>query len=143
MLDDSERGKKTKDFFEHILRYNHQLVLSEVVKGEIDDAEQHKKLVILRFLNTLPALYLPYSLDAHHLAAKYLEEGILTNNHIDDLLHIAYATVYRCDIIISWNRKHIAKQSKIKQINACNLKNNYRVIEIYTPDEFLTLFEQK
>jgi hypothetical protein len=141
MLDDSERGKRTKDFFKYVLQYNHQLILSEIVKGEIDDAEEHKKVTILRFLNTLTPLYLPHNKEAHHLAAQYINERILTDNHIGDLLHIAYATVYGCDIIISWNRKHIARQSKIKKINACNLKNNYGIIEIYTPEEFLTSFK--
>jgi hypothetical protein len=67
-------------------------------------------------------------------------EGILTHNHIDDLLHIAYATVYECDVIVSWNRKHIAKATKIQKINLCNIKNNYRSITICTPEDFLTIF---
>jgi hypothetical protein len=141
MLDDSERGKKTKAFFENVIQYNHQLVLSDVVKGEIDDAKELKREAILYFLNTLAVLYLPYNEESHRLAWNYVKDGILTENHIDDLRHVAYATVNQCDVIVSWNRKHIAKLSKMQKLNLCNIKNNYRPIIICTPDEFLTMFK--
>ncbi|MDR1140128.1 MAG: hypothetical protein LBL62_00445 [Planctomycetaceae bacterium] len=78
---------------------------------------------------------------SNNLAWKYVTEGVLTHNHFDDLLHVAYATVHKCTMIVSWNRKHIAKPIKIQKLNACNLKNNYNAILIYTPEEFLINFK--
>jgi hypothetical protein len=64
---------------------------------------------------------------------KYIEVGILNEKHFDDLLHVAYATIYKCDIVISWNRKHLAKVTTMQKINKFNLDNNLRMIIIDTP----------
>jgi hypothetical protein len=141
MLDNSGRGVITKKFFEAVNNNNCELIISEIVNNEIVDAEISKKDAILFFLDTLKYTLIPYNQKSYDLAWNYVFDGILTHNHIDDLLHVAYATVHECDMIVSWNRKHIAKPIKIQKINACNLKNNYNVIAIFTPEEFLTYFK--
>jgi predicted nucleic acid-binding protein len=141
MLDDSERGTATKEFFEFINEKNYELVISEIVDNEIRDTKSKKKDTIIEFLNTLNCIYLSHSEESHDHAWNYIADEILTKNHFDDLLHVAYATVHNCNVIVSWNRKHIAKLVKIQKLNACNLKHNYNIIAIYTPEEFLTLFQ--
>ncbi|MDR2706277.1 MAG: hypothetical protein LBC02_10915 [Planctomycetaceae bacterium] len=142
MLDDSERGIITRDFFEFAIQRGYQFVVSEVVRAEIDDTpEENKRVAILQFLETLSCVSIPYNQESIDLAWTYVSEEILTTSHIDDLTHIAYATVFGCNMIVSWNRKHIAKPIKTQKINACNLKNNYSMIAIYTPQEFLTLYQ--
>jgi hypothetical protein len=84
---------------------------------------------------------IPYCDESNILAWKHVTENILTRHHFDDLSHVAYATVHECDMIVSWNRKHIAKQSKIRKLNLCNIKYNYRSITICTPKEFLTVYQ--
>jgi hypothetical protein len=117
------------------------LVISEVVKGEIDNAEPSKREAILHFLSTLKYTLIPYNQESYNLAINYIFNGVLNHNHLNDLLHVAYATVHKCDVIVSWNRKHITKPIKIQKLNASNLKNNYSSIVIYTPEEFLTYFK--
>jgi hypothetical protein len=142
MLDDSERGIITRDFFEFAIQKGYQFVVSEVVRAEIDDTpEENKRVAILQFLETLNCVSVPYNQESIDLAWTYVSEEILTDSHIDDLTHIAYATVFGCNMIVSWNRKHIAKPIKAQKINACNMKNNYSMIAIYTPQEFLTLYK--
>jgi hypothetical protein len=142
MLDDSERGMITREFFEFAIQKNCEFVISEVVDTELEDSKKRKGNTILQFVETLNCHDLPYSKEAHQLAENYLKDGVLTSNHLDDLTHVAYATVQKCNVIVSWNRKHIAKMSKIQKLNACNLKNNYPIIAIYTPQEFLTHFKE-
>ncbi|MDR2706535.1 MAG: hypothetical protein LBC02_12210 [Planctomycetaceae bacterium] len=142
MLDNSLRGMITREFFEFSAQKGYQFVISEVVKKEIDDIpEEIKRETILQFLETLSCVLLPYNQESIDLAWTYVSEGILTDNHIDDLTHIAYTTVFDCDVIVSWNRKHIANPTKMKKLNDCNLKNNYSMIAIYTPQEFLTIYK--
>ncbi|MDR3199258.1 MAG: hypothetical protein LBU34_15430 [Planctomycetaceae bacterium] len=144
MLDESERGIITKDFFYFVTQNNFELFISEVVENEIKHTTKKiERDVIFTFLNTINFISLSYSEESHSLATKYIQDGILTQNHIDDMLHVAYATVHNCDMIVSWNRKHIAKLSKIQKINACNIKNNYHSITICTPKEFLILFNKE
>ncbi|MDR2756523.1 MAG: hypothetical protein LBC20_12530 [Planctomycetaceae bacterium] len=140
MRDNSTRGIVTSEFLKKVAQSNHSFIISEVVDFEIKDTTETQKEENINFLKKLNCQTLPYSNESHNLAWTYIIEGVLTENHFDDLLHVAYATVYECDMIVSWNRKHVAKQSKIQKINACNIKNNYCAITIFTPAEFLIHF---
>jgi hypothetical protein len=103
--------------------------------------EKNKREAILQFLETVNCVSLPYSEESHRLAWCYVKDGVLTENHIDDLRHVAYATVYECDVIVSWNRRHIASLPKIQKLNFCNIKYHYRSMMICTPEKFLTFYK--
>jgi predicted nucleic acid-binding protein len=120
---------------------NYELVISPIVEHEINDTELVKKETILSFMETIKLTKIPFNNDAYNLAWNYIADGILTYNHLDDLLHVAYATINECDVIISWNRKHLAKNSKVQKINLFNITNSYSSISIFTPQEFLTRFK--
>jgi hypothetical protein len=55
-----------------------------------------------------------------------------------DAGHVATATVYRVDAIVSWNFKHIVQLEKMKLYNQINLKNGYGFLEIVSPKEVLS-----
>jgi predicted nucleic acid-binding protein len=138
MIDHSIRGIITQDFFKFVEEKNHEIVISTIVNEEIYKALPEKKEEILNFLKQLNNVtILSADNDSYNLALKYIKEGILTESHLNDLLHVAYATVSACDVIVSWNRKHLAKESKIQKINFCNIRNNYQSIIICTPQDFL------
>ena len=71
------------------------------------------------------------------LAEKYLKEKIITRKYAEDALHIATATVYKIDVLTSWNFKHIVNLDKIHQFNAINLREGYSLLEIRTPKEVI------
>ena len=68
---------------------------------------------------------------------SYIAERILTNKWIDDALHVALATVGNCDVIVSWNFKHIVNYKKIPLFNAVNILNGYEKLDIYSPLEIV------
>jgi hypothetical protein len=140
MFNNPELGNITREFFDFITQNNHELVISEIVENEIELAEITKREQIISFLKTLNITKLSKNNEIYNLSQEYINNKILTSNHLDDLLHISYATLSYCDVIVSWNRKHIAKESKIQQINLCNLKNNLHTVIICTPQDFLKLF---
>jgi predicted nucleic acid-binding protein len=141
MIDNSDLGAITREFFDFVKQNGCQFVVSEIVDTELEEAKKRKGEAIADFIETLNCVSLPYSDEAHRLAENYVKDGVLTNNHIDDLTHVAYATVHKCDMIVSWNRKHIAKPIKIQKLNLCNIKYKYPTIAICTPQEFLTLYK--
>jgi predicted nucleic acid-binding protein len=57
----------------------------------------------------------------------------------EDLLHIAYAATYKCGFLISWNRKHLAKETTQAKLNAYNkyIRNASNFVQIITPETFL------
>lgn len=75
--------------------------------------------------------------EAIELAEIYINEGALTNKSYNDALHIALATINHCDVLASWNFKHIVNLNRIRLYNSINLKIGYTMIEIRTPREIL------
>ena len=69
------------------------------------------------------------------LAEAYIQEGVVSESNRVDAQHIAVATVYRVDILVSWNFHHIVKWSRIRAFNGVNLKRGYPQLEIRSPRE--------
>ena len=72
-----------------------------------------------------------------NLRNAYLNAGIITPKSIDDVAHVALATISGCDMIVSWNFKHIVHFQKIPKYNAVNTLNGYHSIAIFSPPEVL------
>jgi len=72
------------------------------------------------------------------LVDAYFERNIVTKKFKADLLHIALATVYNADILVSWNFKHIVHYDKIVRFNAVNLEYGYHQLTILSPREVTT-----
>ena len=71
------------------------------------------------------------------LASKYIEEKVVGPTSFDDCIHIATATIYKADILISWNFKHIVNVYRIRGYNSINLRMNYLTLEIRSPKEII------
>ena len=67
--------------------------------------------------------------------AAYLSAGVVGPANEGDAMHVAAATVANCDIIVSWNLKHIVHYDKIRGYNAVNLREGYRTLAIHSPKE--------
>ncbi len=71
------------------------------------------------------------------LATKYIAEKVVGPTSLDDCIHIAAATIYKADILISWNFKHIVNVYRIRGYNSINIRSNYHSLEIRSPKEIL------
>jgi len=71
------------------------------------------------------------------LASLYIAEKIIPQKYRTDGLHIAVATVYDLDVIISMNFKHIVKRKTKIGTGSINILNNYRIVDICTPMEVI------
>ena len=70
------------------------------------------------------------------LARKYISEGALPQNKMEDAIHAAVATVFEMDALISWNLKHLSNLRKMELINGINLKEGYtKRLQLITPME--------
>jgi hypothetical protein len=113
---------------------NSILVLSDITLQELEGAPDkvHKKLSKIPEENIEK---LKINKDAKSLAQEYLKEGVVTEKYIVDAQHIAIASVFKVDLVVSWNFKHILNYKKIRLYNGVNLKNGYPLIEIRSPRE--------
>ena len=76
------------------------------------------------------------------LVQAYRKHKILSNKFENDMIHIALATVYEADLLVSWNFRHIVHFEKIRQFNAVNEKLGYKFIQILSPRE-VTNYEEE
>ncbi len=122
-------------FFEQVRQGRRRLVISDVIRREMAAAPEA--------VRTLFEEMLAYSeiasvnAEALELRQAYLQAGILTPRWLDDALHVALATVSGCDVIVSWNFKHIVHYQKIPLYNAINALEGYDSILIHSPLEVI------
>ncbi|OGR00568.1 MAG: hypothetical protein A2505_01350 [Deltaproteobacteria bacterium RIFOXYD12_FULL_55_16] len=132
---DEDFADASQAFFDQVHRGEYILCVSEVVHQELLAAP---KKVNELFKKILPvAQLLDIESGALGLQQAYIAEGVLTEKWYDDALHVALATVAECDIIVSWNFKHIVNFKKIPLFNAVNVLKGYRQIAIHSPLEVI------
>ena len=130
----------TQEFF-RIVEENpdeYELFLSPVTIDETSTAEttEEKQKATAAFLETIRYTKLPKNSEAENLARIYATDGVLSQAKINDLRHIAYAVVARCDYVVSWNMKHLANDRTEMRVNGVNAKEFYTKISIVTPEHF-------
>jgi hypothetical protein len=67
----------------------------------------------------------------------YFERGGLPPKSKDDALHIAIATTCGCDVILSWNFRHIVNMRAITAVDSVNIHQGYRTLRIMPPTMLL------
>ncbi len=55
----------------------------------------------------------------------YISQGIIPMEKREDALHLAISTILECDVLLSWNFKHLANINKQVLINSINEKEGY------------------
>jgi len=112
------------------------VILSDLTLREIEDAPQKVKTI----LDEIPDKHKQFVVlndEAKELAGHYLKEGAIARKYLIDAQHIAIATIYHVDVLVSWNFRHIVNLEKIRFYNSVNLKYGYPTIEIRSPREVL------
>ncbi len=133
---DEEFQEFSRKLFEEFITGKKILVLSDLTLKELEFAPTPVQEVI-QLVPEVNREYLLFDDEAQFLAAKYLEEGVVTEKYLLDAQHIAIATVARVDVLVSWNFKHIVNLSRIRLYNSINIKYGYPIIEIRSPREVI------
>lgn len=110
--------------------YISQIVLDEVARGDVEIAA--KRLELLR---DFPLLVVNEAVQ--NLAVQFLAKSNLPSKASDDALHIAVATVYGLDYLLTWNCKHIANAQIQKKLAQISLNVGYELPTICTPYELI------
>lgn len=108
--------------------------LSDLLAAEVNDAPESVRALYAELVQLNPAI-LTITPEVIDLASHYQQRGILTPKYYDDGLHIALATVFESDVLVSWNFKHIVHFDKIRLFSAVNLEQGYKPLSIYSPRE--------
>lgn len=112
-------------------------VLSDVTSAEVAPAPEFVQ-ALHRELVALPAEVVSVTNETAALVESYTARSVLGARFINDMLHIALATVAEVDVLVSWNFKHIVRLDKIRLFNAVNMEQGYKALAIYSPREVMS-----
>lgn len=134
---DEEFEGFTKPLFQRIVNQEFILLFSNITQEELENApDQVKKLV--QHLRVEFTEFIEVTEEAVELATRYIIEQVVGQTSYADCLHIALATIFRADFLVSWNFKHIVNVRKIMGYNSVNIKNGYKQLEIRSPRDLMT-----
>ena len=136
--DAPERMRETREVWERIKARKYDIFISDVVLRELGDCKEEAKRDIL-FGHLKEIDYKLVSVDerAVQLAEKFIEAGVLKQKNLDDCQHIAAAILSDCDIIVSWNFRHIVNVRTIRGIKVITTVEGYKDLLIYPPSALL------
>ncbi|MCL2094432.1 MAG: hypothetical protein FWH12_09610 [Treponema sp.] len=134
---DDNFSADTRALFNRLENKEIIFLISSVLQQELQKAPIDVQNLLNRY-STECFEYIELTEDAIELADNYIEEKVVGKTSVNDCRHIALATIFKADALVSWNFKHIVNLNRIKGYNGVNLKNGYSVVEIRSPKELLT-----
>ena len=132
---DTEFEQASLRFFELVDAGLFKLVLSFMVDEEMTQAPSRVQAQYAKLAER--AEIVQSSAAAVALLQAYLDHQILAVRWEVDALHVALASIARCDMIVSWNFAHIVQYDKIRKYNAVNVLCGYNPLAIHSPLEVI------
>ena len=133
---DEEFKEATIKLFERLIQDEVIFVVSDLLDLELINAPTHVRLL----LHSYPAdkfQRIELTEEAIKLADTYINEKVVGKTSLEDCRHIALATIYKVDVLASWNFKHIVNLDRIKGYNSVNMRHGYSIIEIISPKDLV------
>lgn len=106
------------------------VVVSELSKGTSRYVEP--RLSLLHGMTMLPLLP-----ELDEIVRVYLHHRLMPANPPEDGMHLALASLYGCDFIVTWNCRHLANPNKFVHIRRINSMLGLRVPALVTPSNLL------
>lgn len=134
--DAPEKMEVTRKFFESLGKEDYEIYASSVVLREIENASAETGQLLIALFQRYSPLFLEINEEIDGLADVYIHEGVIPERKRADALHIATATFYEMDALVSWNYKHLANLRKKERVRAANILHGYfKELEMITPME--------
>lgn len=115
----------------------YEVYVSDIVFKEIDRCSEEKLNILLDYLGQIEYHEVETNSDTIELAGRFIDLGILKKKSFDDCQHIAAAILAGCDVIISWNFKHIVNVKTVKGVKVITTLEGYKDLLIYPPSVLL------
>ena len=128
------RQQLTRDWWD-FQRGQHALFTSQVVLDEIAFGEKAMAQLRLDSLDGVPLLQVNDEVKA--LARKVLQSGLLPVTADRDAAHIALASAYEMDLLLSWNCRHIANAAIQARLRKLAEGAGFTLSVICTPEELI------
>jgi hypothetical protein len=128
----------TVEFWDYA-RNRYELLVSDETVRELQETgypedKRHKCLELVSGLRRLAV-----TREVAELAAYYVLERLMPADDLGDAFHLALATWYRIQYLLTWNCKHLANANKFEHIQVLNARRRLVSPALITPEQLLEL----
>jgi len=124
----------TRDWWDHE-RQEFELVTSLAVIEELQQGDHPLKNEKLLMMSSLKQLEV--TPEILQTVETYIENKLMPDDPKGDALHLALASHSKCDILLSWNCKHIVNYRKVEHLANINGLLGLPVPALLTPFDLL------
>jgi hypothetical protein len=115
-------------------------VSSDVVIYELERKTHPMQKEKLEIMNTVERL--PYVSAIDDIADEYIGHMLVPKEFVGDGYHLAYASYYGINFLLTWNCDHLANANKFQHIHIINTRLGISTPIICTPEQLLTKSEE-
>ena len=125
----------TRQWWDELGESSFDLVTSQAVIDELSRGHFPGKDDALRLVNDLELL--PVVDEIEEIVAVYVSHRLMPKDAVGDALHLAIASFYGCDYLLTWNCKHLANANKYRHMRRINAMMDLVTPSLVTPLELL------
>ena len=114
---------------------SYELLTSDAVADELGRGDFPNKNEALALIEDLP--WLEVSSAAADTVSTYISHHVMPADPAGDALHLALASIHKCDFLLTWNCRHLANANKFAHIRRVNGMLGLFVPTLTTPLELL------
>ncbi len=114
-------------------RNDYDCFISEVVLDELSEGHYPSREKCLALVDGISELEM--SEEIVQIASVYQARKLMPQFPPRDALHLAIASYYRLDFILTWNCKHLANANKTRHLRELNLELGLYIPQLVTPDQ--------
>jgi predicted nucleic acid-binding protein len=107
-------------------------VIAELQRGTLEDLRK-RRIALISDLNLLEV-----SQEVMEIATIYMERLVMPRGGAGDALHLALASFYSVDVLLTWNCKHLANPNKFGHIDKVNGELGLTTPLLTTPLNYLS-----
>lgn len=113
----------------------YELVTSVAVLSELEGGIPERSALRKSLLDGIPLL--PIETEIAEIVSAYIQHQVMPADPAGDALHLALASLHKCDFLVTWNCAHIANANKFGHIRRMNTLLGLFVPALVTPLELL------
>lgn len=133
---DDEFSAETRALFNQVNEGKIICLFSDLIAKELNSAPSRVR-ELFDNLPTQSKESLLVNQEIAILAEEYINQKVVGKTSKDDCIHIATATIYHANALVSWNFKHIVNSNRIIGYNQVNSLHGLPEITIKSPREII------
>ena len=122
-------------------RASYELFVSPFVLGELQQGDYPGKEEAVRLVAELPLLEVVPEIE--DIAQVYISRRLMPQGDMGDAFHLAVASFYGVDFLLTWNCRHLANATKVHHMRVVNGELDLQTPIVTTPDLLLAETEDE